>query len=94
MDTNWLLLNGTLSNVLETPTGTNRETGERYGGQHQVQVDVWKTLRNGQQRKDTETLTVPDYRPWEPHIGEQVQVPVGVSVWNGQLRFFYAGANR
>ena len=63
---NWLTLNGELANVLETPVGINRETGEQYGGKLQVQVECWKLLRNGMWRKDIQTLSVSNARDVEP----------------------------
>lgn len=84
-----LTLHGTVANVLLTPEGVNRETGESYGGRHQVQLEVEKELKNGQTRKDFVNLNVDDPAPFKQLEGQKVRVPVGAFATGGQIRFFH-----
>lgn len=87
-----LLLQGQVLNVYQTPEGKDRETGNAYGGQWKVQLQVEEHLRNGEKRFSLQTLTTEkpdDFRDME---GKSVTVPVGaIASNNGKtvpVRFF------
>jgi hypothetical protein len=87
---NYLTLNGVIDNVLLTPQGTNKDTGEQYGGRHRVQLLIAKTLSNGETSKEIVNLNVDDVRPFEIAKGKMVSVPVGVMADGKTIRFFHA----
>ena len=87
-----LMLHGTILNIYETPTGTNRETGETYGGQHRVQLMTDTILRNGEERRELVDLNVRDVRPFHELRGEAVAVPVGVFANGSTVRYFHLAA--
>lgn len=84
-----LTLHGKVANVLLTPEGVNRDTGEAYGGRHQVQLLVEKELKNGHTRQDFVNLNVDDPTPFQKLEGQAVRVPVGAFATGGQIRFFH-----
>ena len=83
-----LTLNGTVLNIYESPKGTNKQTGEVYGGQHRIQVMCENTLQNGQKRMEMVDLTISDITPYRQRIGKPVSVPVGVYVVAGKPSFY------
>ena len=56
-----LTLNGMILNIYESPKGTNKSTGEIYGGQHRIQVMCENTLQNGEKRMEMVDLTTVSY---------------------------------
>ena len=83
-----LTLNGTVLNIYESPKGTNKQTGEVYGGQHRIQVMCENTLQNGQKRMEMVDLTIGDVSPYRQLLGKPVRVPVGVYVVAGKPSFY------
>lgn len=51
-----LLLVGQVMNTFEAPKGTNKETGEQYGGTPRVQIMAENELQNGDKRLDLVNL--------------------------------------
>ena len=83
-----LTLNGTILNIYESPKGTNKTTGEVYGGQHRIQVMCENTLQNGEKRMEMVDLTIGDVSPYRQLLGKPVRVPVGVYVAGGKPSFY------
>lgn len=83
-----LTLNGVVANVYQSPTGTNRQTGESYGGQHRIQLMCENTLRNGEKRIELVDLSVDDLTPYRNALQTTVRVPVGVYVSAGKPMFY------
>jgi len=84
-----LTLQGQVVNVFETPKGTNRETGEVYGGLHRVQIMAENVLKNGSKRVELVDLTVDDPAPFQRLQGRSVRVPVGAFVAGTMIRYFH-----
>lgn len=82
-----LELTGLIRNVLVTPEGVTRE-GEKYGGRHQVQVEVVERLRNGHDRIQVLTLGCDEIAPYSALQGQQARIPVGVFARGGNLQFY------
>lgn len=90
-----LLLEGTVQNLFHQPGSTDRKTGEVIPSRHRVQLIGASALQNGQQRLELVTLTVEDPGPWEPLVGAQVRVPVGVfAAGGGGLQYFLRKGSR
>lgn len=87
-----LTLQGTVVNVFVTPQGTNRETGEIYGGTHRVQIMAENVLKNGAKRVELVDLTVDDPAPFQRLQGRPVRVPVGAFVSGNAIRYFHLRA--
>lgn len=83
-----LTLNGTILNIYESPKGTNKTTGEVYGGQSRIQVMCENTLQNGEKRIEMVDLTIGDSSPYRELLNKPVRVPVGVYVANGKPMFY------
>ena len=84
-----LTLHGRIVNVFLTPSGVKKDTGEIYGGMHRVQLLAEALLKNGERRVELVDLTVDDPKPFSALQGQQVDVPVGVFVAAGVIRFFH-----
>jgi hypothetical protein len=89
----YLLLQGTVMNILTTPEGVNKE-GEPYGGKHQLQLLVNDVLKNGETRMNVINLNVPDRGAYEGRNGEIIQLPVGIFVPAGTKFSFFAAKER
>lgn len=87
-----LTLQGQIVNVFLTPQGTNRETGEIYGGTHRVQIMAENMLKNGAKRVELVDLTVDDPAPFQKLQGRRVSVPVGAFASGGAVRYFHLKA--
>lgn len=87
-----LTLEGQVVNVFVTPQGTNRETGEIYGGTYRVQIMAENVLKNGATRVELIDLPVDDPSPFQRLQGRRVRVPVGAYVSGGSIRFFHLKA--
>jgi hypothetical protein len=87
-----LSLHGQVLNVYQTPEGTDRETGNKYGGQWKVQLQVEELLKNGEKRFSVQTLTTENPDQFRGLEGKPVSVPVGVIASNNgkniPVRFF------
>lgn len=83
-----LTLAGQVMNVLETPKGVNKKTGEEYGGYHQVQLLCREELQNGETRMQLQTLSTDHPEAFKPLQGKVVRVPVGAFARGGTLHFF------
>jgi len=82
-----LMLTGEVFNVLQTPTGTNRE-GQQYGGDHQVQIMGDNPLSNGEVRKELVTLRTDNPEAFKKIVGKTVAVSIGAFVRNGSIVYF------
>jgi hypothetical protein len=87
-----LTLQGQIVNVFVTPQGTNKDTGEIYGGLHRVQIMAENVLKNGAKRVELVDLTVDDPNPFQRLLGRPVRVPVGAFVAGSQIRYFHLKA--
>lgn len=83
-----LTLNGQVLNVFQAPEGVSKKTGEKFGGQHRVQIMCENVLQNGEKRMDLVNLTVDDLEPYKKLQGRPVRVPVGCFVSNGGVLFY------
>lgn len=83
-----LLLVGQVMNVFEAPKGTNKETGESYGGQPRVQIMAENELQNGDKRLGLVDLTVEDENLYRSLVTKRVAVPVGAYVNKGAVAFY------
>lgn len=88
-----LILTGQIVNVFLTPQGTNRDTGEIYGGLHRVQIMAENVLKNGAKRVELVDLTVDDPAPFQRLQGRSVRVPVGAFAVGGSIRYFHLRAS-
>lgn len=84
-----LLLVGQVLNTFEAPKGTNKDTGETYGGTPRVQILAENELQNGDKRLDLVNLSVEDQTLYEGLKGQRVAIPVGAFV-NKSVVAFYA----
>lgn len=84
---NMLTLNGRVLNVFQSPEGVNKE-GQKYGGQHRVQIMCQNTLQNGEIRVDLVNLTVDNPTQYQKLVNRLVRVPVGVFVSAGAAAFY------
>ena len=72
-------LNGQVMHVFKAPTGTNKKTGEEYGGQDKVQILGSLALpESGEYRFDMITLTTDQANVFERLKGQEISVPVGM----------------
>lgn len=72
-------LNGTVMNTFPAPKGTNKKTGEEYGGQDKVQILGALPLPDSDQyRMDLVTLTTDNVEQFDKLNGKNVSVPVGI----------------
>lgn len=83
-----LLLVGQVMNVFEAPKGTNKETGETYGGQPRVQIMAENELQNGDKRLGLVDLTVEDENLYRSLVTKRVAIPVGAYVNKGAVAFY------
>lgn len=83
-----LLLVGQVMNVFEAPKGTNKETGETYGGQPRVQIMAENELQNGDKRLGLVDLTVEDETLYRSLLNKRVAIPVGAYVNKGMVAFY------
>lgn len=84
-----LLLNGVLLNLFDTPSKTDKKTGEIVPASTRAQIQAENILENGQKRIDLVTLKVNDPDPYRKLVGKAIRVPVGVMASGGTV-FFYA----
>lgn len=84
-----LTLNGTVTNIYQAPAGVNKQTGEKFGGQHRIQLMCENILQNGEKRIELIDLNVDNVDFYRSAIGKAVRVPVGVYV-SGNKPAFYA----
>ena len=82
-----LTLNGIVQNVLDTPSRTDKKTGEIYPAKSQVQIMAENVLQNGQKRLDLVTLTTDHPEAFRSLLGRSVSVPVGVFA-SGAVTFY------
>lgn len=83
-----LVMTGKVDNVYVAPEGTNKKTGEAYGGGFKVQLRVDLPLSNGETKRDLVTLstTYPDY--FRSLVDQQVSVPVGAMPSGHDVLFY------
>ncbi len=86
----YLTMKGVLVNVLETPKGVTKKTGEAYGGRDQVQLLCKEDLKNGETRMVLQTLNLPEgseTKAYEQLVGKPVALAVSPYVMAGKLGF-------
>jgi len=86
-----LTLKGQLFHTYVTPKGQTK-TGDEYGGVDKIEVLVDEELSNGQTRHNILPLKVQDATVYEPHISQDVELPVAAfSPSKGQVVFYVTG---
>jgi hypothetical protein len=83
-----LLLVGQVVNVFEAPKGTNKETGESFGGNPRVQILAENELQNGDIKLDLVNLSVENEAVYKSLKGQKIAVPVGAYVNKGIVAFY------
>lgn len=83
-----LTLNGVVLNVFDTPSSTDKKTGEIRPASTRVQIQAENTLPNGQKRFDMVTLKISDAEAYRKLQGQPVRVPVGVFVAQGSVMYY------
>jgi hypothetical protein len=83
-----LLLVGQVVNVFEAPKGTNKETGESFGGTPRVQILAENELQNGDTKLDLVNLSVENESLYKGLKGKKIAVPVGAYVSKGIVAFY------
>lgn len=83
-----LLLVGQVVNVFEAPKGTNKETGESFGGTPRVQILAENELQNGDTKLDLVNLSVENESLYKGLKGKTIAVPVGAYVSKGIVAFY------
>lgn len=84
----YLLMRGTVVNVLDNPERVDKKTGEVLPAYKQVQLQVVEPLQNGQERFDIKTLTVTDLAPYAALRGQEALVEVGVYAKGAPVAFY------
>ena len=69
-------MTGEVINVFTTPKGTNRKTGDEFGGDDKVQIMGDISLDNGQSRKELIELRTNDSETFQKLIGKPVTLPI------------------
>jgi hypothetical protein len=85
-----LTLTGTLRTAHQVGGGTNRSTGELVPVRSVIQVET--TDNRG--LVDMHLLYVPDHRPFEAQIGQEVTLPVRAWAKGAAVNLAYAEAGR
>jgi hypothetical protein len=83
-----LTLNGVILNVFDTPSSTDKKTGEIRAAATRVQIQAENTLENGQKRVELITLKVANGDPYRTLLGKPVRVPVGAFVVGNGIQFY------
>lgn len=83
-----LLLVGQVVNVFEAPKGTNKDTGESFGGNPRVQILAENELQNGDTKLDLVNLSVENESLYKGLQGKKIAVPVGAYVNKGIVAFY------
>lgn len=83
----WLLMTGRVCNVFVTPEREGKD-GNKYGGDHRVQLLVDKPQENGEVKRDIVDLKTqyPDY--FLSMDGRQVSLPVGDYAFKGEPGYY------
>jgi hypothetical protein len=82
-----LTLNGIVLNVFDTPSSTDKKTGEVRPAATRVQIQAENTLENGQKRFEMVTLKVQDGETYKKLTGKLVRVPVGAFASGGAVLY-------
>ena len=72
-----LVMTGKVDNIFLQPEGTNKKTGETYGGRYKVQLRVDLPLPNGETRRDIVDLSTDHPEDFRTRQDQQVSLPVG-----------------
>jgi len=83
-----LTLTGVIRAATQVGGGTNRKTGEVYPLRSVLQVEGFDQRGLVQ----LYTLTVPDHKPFEARIGQEVSVPVRAWAPGATVQLSYEGA--
>jgi hypothetical protein len=81
-----LTLTAQVMNVFQTPKGTDRETGQEYGGEYKVQLLRHRTLRNGEKVMETLDLTVDNPDQYRGLVGKKASIEVEEFAMNAGKR--------
>lgn len=81
-----LNLTGQLINTYVQPM--SQRDGKEYGGQDKIQIIGNIELPDGGTRVDMVTLTTHDIKKFEPLVGKQITIPVGVFASGRSLIYF------
>lgn len=81
-----LTLKGQLINTFLTPK--SEKNGNEYGGQDKIQIIGDVELPNGEKRKDMYTLTTHNIDKFEPFLGEEISVPIGIFNTGKAIAYF------
>lgn len=83
-----LTLNGTLVNLFDIPSRTDKKTGEIYPAAVRLQIQAENTLQNGQKRLELIDIKVPHADPYQKLLGQSIRLPVGAFVAGRELIFY------
>ena len=85
-----LTLNGLVHNVFNKPESKDSKTGEVRPASVSVQILADNFLEDGEKRSEMVTLKVPPAAvdTYRKLVGEQVRVPVGAFVAQGEIRYY------
>ena len=83
-----LTLNGLLDNVFNTPSTTDKKTGEVRPAAVRAQLYATNHLENGERRLELVTIKVSDYVTYKALEGKQVSIPVGAFVANNSITYY------
>lgn len=83
-----LTLNGLLDNVFNTPSSTDRKTGEVRPASARAQLYAQNQLENGERRLELVTIKISNYAAYKALEGKQVSIPVGAFVAAGAIIYF------
>ena len=81
-----LTLKGKIINVFQQPKG--EKDGKEYGGQDKIQIIGDVKLPNGENRIDMFTLTAHNVKDFEPFVGQDIVVPIGVMATGKSIIYF------
>lgn len=82
-------LHGQVIHVFLSPVGTNKDTGEEYGGQDKVQIMGELPLKNGETRMEMITLTTDQGDSLKKLVGKPVTLPVAFyAPSKGQVQYY------
>ena len=83
-----LLMTGRVENVFINPDSVDKETGEIREGRYKVQLICNSPLKNGQTRRELQTLTTDTPEVFERLDGQTIQLPVGAYSFGKTIGFY------
>jgi hypothetical protein len=82
-------LKAKVAQVFTRPVGTNRQTGEKYGGDRRIQLIDEVVMPNGETQLELITMSIPENLHVE--VGEVVDIPVKIF---GKASLIYDGGSK